>query len=372
MRLLFLFSDTGGGHRSAASAVRDFLQAQETDTPQIALIDIFKALPWPFPHVPALWPTMIKLHGLPWALFYHLTDHRKIVACMARAVWPVIAPSLKKILTAHPADAIASFHPLANDVLSLAHHTFGDLPPMMSISQDLVNVHAATFAPGFVCHTVPTVEARERALRCDVDPAQLHVTGVPTRSRFTELMDLPQSVARARLGLPTNEPLILLIGGSDGSGPLIRVVRAVACQTQNAAPALVAVAGHNQPLIRQLRTLDVPSLQVKGFVPELALWMRAADVLVTKAGPNTLAEAFITGCPIVLYHAIPGQENGNVRYVVDHDAGFWRPHPTRAAESTQILLADPARREVMSSHAQALARPRATEQIARLVKALAG
>ena len=372
MRLLFLFSDTGGGHRSAASAVRDFLQTQETDTPQIALIDIFKALPWPFPHVPALWPQMIKLRGVPWGLFYRLTDHRIVITALVRAIWPTIVPSLKKLLTAHPADAIVSFHPLANDALHLANRALGDLPPMMSVSQDLVNVHAATFAPGFACHAVPTVEARERALRWGIDLARVHVTGVPVRSRFTELMEMPQHAARARLGLPKSDPVILFVGGSDGSGPFLRVVRAVAQRTLGMAGSLVAVAGRSRRLHRRLTALDIPSLQVKGFVPEMALWMRAADVLVTKAGPNTLAEAFITGCPIVLTHAIPGQESGNIRYIVEQGAGLWRPRPTRAAESVQALLDDTMRRETMSQRARTLARPRATEQIAHLVKALVG
>ncbi len=371
MRLLFFFSDTGGGHRSAATAVRNYLQDQETNIPQITLIDIFKALPWPFPHAPALWPQMIKLRGVPWGLFYRLTDHRAIVTALAHAIWPIVAPDLRALLETHPADAIVSFHPLANDVLRLARRTFSDLPPLISVSQDLVDVHAATFAPGFACYTVPTPEARECALRCGVNPKRIHVTGVPVRPLFTELMDLPKGAARAQLGLPQSGPVILFLGSSEGDRALIRVVRAVARQIQAEAPTFVVVTGRSRRLHSQVSRLDVPFLRVKGFVPEMALWMRAADLLVTKAGPNTLAEAFITGCPTVLTHAIPGQERGNVRYVIDHGAGLWKPHPRDAAKSIEALLAEPARRSALSARARALARPQATERIAGLVTSLA-
>ena len=49
--------------------------------------------------------------------------------------------------------------------------------------------------------------------------------------------------------------------------------------------------------------------------------MRAADLLVAKAGPNVLCEAFVCGLPLVLYSAVRGQEEGNVTYVVEHRAG---------------------------------------------------
>ncbi len=370
MRLLFFFSDTGGGHRSAACAVRDALQRRDK-SPHITLIDIFKAGPWPFPQFPALWPLMIKLHGVPWGLFYRATDHRTVVNCMTRAVWPYVKSRLCTLLSAHPADAIVSFHPLANDVLSLAQCTFGELPPMMSVSQDLVNVHAATFAPHFAYHVVPTAEARERALRWPVDAARVHVAGVPTRPHFAELRDLPQRAARVRLGLPPSSQVALFVGGGDGVGPLLRVVRAVARRPTDTPRCLAVITGRNRHLHRRLDALNTgPCLRVEGYVQNMALWMRAADLLVTKAGPNTLAEAFITGCPMVLYNAIPGQETGNVRYVVEHGAGFWAPRPLDATRRIHALLESPARRQVLADRARALACPHATEKIINLIQTL--
>jgi len=99
--------------------------------------------------------------------------------------------------------------------------------------------------------------------------------------------------------------------------------------------------------------------------------MRAADILVTKAGPNSLAEAFLAGLPLVLYTALPGQEEGNVDHVVGNGAGIWAPLPRVAARAVLQLLNDPERRAEMAKRSQALARPFATEQIAREIWRLA-
>jgi len=87
-------------------------------------------------------------------------------------------------------------------------------------------------------------------------------------------------------------------------------------------------------------------------------------VLLTKAGPNMLAEALIMGLPMVLYQAIPGEETGNVEWTVSRGAAVWAPQPQRAAEAVAAVLADPARRAGMQAAALTLARPAAADVIA--------
>jgi 1,2-diacylglycerol 3-beta-galactosyltransferase len=57
---------------------------------------------------------------------------------------------------------------------------------------------------------------------------------------------------------------------------------------------------------------------IRGFVSNMEEWMGACDAIVTKAGPGTIAEALISGLPMVLNGFIPCQEAGNVPFVVDN------------------------------------------------------
>ena len=58
--------------------------------------------------------------------------------------------------------------------------------------------------------------------------------------------------------------------------------------------------------------------RVQGFVQNMEEWMHACDVIITKAGPGTIAESFICGLPVLLNGYIPGQEEGNIDYVLEH------------------------------------------------------
>ena len=338
---------------------------------QVKLVDIFKAVKrWPFPHFPAWWPWMTRLGGGPWRAFYQLTNTPRWAATFSGLLWPYVKAPLQAFLRQHPAELLVSFHPVPNYCLARARDSLGLRTPLMSVAQDLVNVHAATFAPGYELYTVPTAEARARAIKWGAEAQRVQLTGAPIRRCFVTGQDIPQQQARLRLELPPAGKIVLFLGNHHGNETLPTIIQQVARRRPQAH--LIALTGRNRQLRRRLEDLTLPaSLQLRGFVPEMATWMRAADLIVTKAGPNTLAEAFVMGRPVILYAAIPGQETGNVHYTVQHGAGCWAPRPAEAAAVIVQLLADPARRLEIGRRAHALARPHAVTEVAQAAWQLA-
>jgi 1,2-diacylglycerol 3-beta-galactosyltransferase len=155
------------------------------------------------------------------------------------------------------------------------------------------------------------------------------------------------------------------VGGGDGMGPLFDTARAL----DAALPAdtqLAVVTGRNAALRERL--LAQPwrrRVRVEGFVTNMPEWMAAADVLVTKAGPGTITEGLLSGLPLVLIGKVPGQEDGNVDFVVDSGVGSWEPHPEGAAATLLDWLTsgNPALPR-MSEKARQLVSPDAASDIA--------
>jgi 1,2-diacylglycerol 3-beta-galactosyltransferase len=101
-------------------------------------------------------------------------------------------------------------------------------------------------------------------------------------------------------------------------------------------------------------------------------WMRACDLMITKAGPGTIAEALCSRVPLLLTSHLPGQERGNVDFVVDTGAGRYVPRVADMVDAVRELSQPgsgslAAMREALR-HA---ARPHATAQIAELIVRLA-
>jgi len=198
------------------------------------------------------------------------------------------------------------------------------------------------------------------------------VTGLPVSPRFVAAAQEDPIAMRRRLGLEPDLPVVLIMGGAEGMGPLHRLCRAIVHSGVRAQ--LVVITGRNQKLRARMAAEPWPlPVRVEGFVHNMHEWMRAADLLVTKAGPTTISEALVMGLPMVLSGALPGQEQPNVGYVVRAGAGVWAPTPGRVAVAVRELLTPGNTRPAqMAACARALAQPDAARSVAEIVWNIAG
>ena len=361
--ILFLFSDTGGGHRSATEAVIEAIHLEYGDAVSTRMLDFIKQYaPRPFNYLPRMYPTMVRVPAA-WGLGFRLSDRSHQRKLITSTMWPYVHRSLRRLVAQNPCDLIVSVHPLATTLILRA--LGNERPPFITLVTDLATVHAFWYERRVDLCLVPTDEARRRALVQGLSPQQVQVVGLPVADRFCQPPG-DRSALRARFGWPDDRPMVLLMGGGEGMGPLERTAQAIA----NACPnvALVVIAGRNEKLKAKLEAQSWPiPVFVYGFVREMPDFMRASDILVTKAGPGTISEALNAGLPIILYSRLPGQEDGNVSYVVSEGAGVWAPQPEQIVAAVQNWVANPQARSQARAACRRLARPDAARQIAHIL-----
>ena len=126
--------------------------------------------------------------------------------------------------------------------------------------------------------------------------------------------DATKSKLRNELGLMDGLPTVLIVGGGDGMGGIIQQAQALGTELNNKAKQvndddsdskyqMVVVCGKNenaQNVLSKNEWGNGVNVVVNGFVNNMDEWMRASDVIVTKAGPGTIAEASICGLPCML------------------------------------------------------------------------
>lgn len=115
---------------------------------------------------------------------------------------------------------------------------------------------------------------------------------------------------REELGLDIDLPTCLIVGGGDGMGGIVQIASALGMKLGESGDGndskyqMVVVCGSNEDAQETLKKQDWgPGVEVdvQGFVNNMDEWMNAADCLVTKAGPGTIAEASICGLPCMLF-----------------------------------------------------------------------
>lgn len=372
--ILFLFSDTGGGHRSAAQAIIEAIDLEFPGSISHEMVDIFREYaPPPLHLAPEIYPPLTRMPTV-WGMGYHLSDGPRRTRLFNRMLWPYVQWGLTRLMREHPSDLIVSVHQLPNNPMARAiavrQKESGRKVPFATVVTDLVSTHAAWYTPRADLIVVPTTAAYRKAVGLGIRPEQMEVVGLPVAERFCQPAG-EKAAIRARLGWPQDRPVVLMVGGGDGMGPLEPTAKAI--DTARLPAALAIVAGRNKKLKEKLEKhpWQIPTM-IHGFVTDMPDFMRAADILVTKAGPGTISEAFIAGLPMILYARLPGQEDGNVGYVVSNEAGVWAPSPVKVVDALRCWLNDPAERERAATACLRLARPHASREIARLLAAQVG
>ncbi len=104
---------------------------------------------------------------------------------------------------------------------------------------------------------------------------------------------------------------------------------------------------------------------IKHFADNMSEWMEAVDCIITKAGPGTIAECAIQRLPIMLSSCLPGQEEGNVSFVVNGGFGDFSTSPKVIVRTVISWFQDDCKLKEMSRNAYKAAKPNATIDICK-------
>ena len=371
-RVLFLISDTGGGHRSGAQAVGAALDEIQGETRfEWRIDDIATHCTFPLSQLGPAYSAALRFAPPIYGALFHATNGRRRFKSIVRFCEPLYRERLRDSFLLFKPDVIVSVHPLLNHAALRARADAGINVPIVTVITDLGRVHEAWLMPEADAVVVPAPEVYQRALERGVSPDRLRLLGHPVHPKFE---DVSQSKAELRksLGLPADTTIALLMAGGEGGGKLLPTTLALA---KSKLPFhLVVVTGRNAALKAKLEEIapkfEIP-MTILGFRNDVPSLMRAADLLVTKAGPGTLAEASITEVPVVVYDFVPGQERGNLDYVRTNGIGVVALTSSDVVQSVSRIVHNQERLAAMRMRQGNIAPRGSSRRIAELIAEIA-
>jgi processive 1,2-diacylglycerol beta-glucosyltransferase len=243
------------------------------------------------------------------------------------------------------------------------------LPPHTTVVTDFV-AHSQWIARGVDRYCVAAEEVGHEFVARGIPRERVHVTGVPIRAEFAQPVDA--AAARAALGLRAGAPVVLAMAGSHGGvGRLPEIVRTL--ERLPAPVQAIVVAGRDAALAERLRRLTSGTpIRVAGYVADVRTLMAAADLLITKAGGMTLAEALAAELPLLLYGSLPGQERRNERFASRAGIALAARSRRDLARLLERALAEPELLEHLRERMRRMRRPDAAQRIVDEVLATTG
>jgi UDP-N-acetylglucosamine:LPS N-acetylglucosamine transferase len=373
IRLLILSSDTAGGHRIPAEAIKQACSSPGNKISwEVKIIDILaefgyppaagmlRFYPWVVNHIPWLWGGFFHIFNSPRR--YHLI--KRLGATQLR-------PGFEEFLRGYDPHVVLSVYPHLGEVVKKTLRRLKRTIPFITLITDLETMHASWFHPAVDRYIVCTETARINAVRYGIPGSRIHVLGLPVRREFRVVSPGERINLKKSLGLDPGLPVVFITGGWTGCG-ILPVVNEILRQKSRGVQVLV-VCGRNKHLYSHLRKREgIPGLHVYSYVDNIARLFSVSDIIAAKAGANVIMEAIYTGVPLILTGFIPGQEKGNVSFVQRTKTGTCVKNPARVCEVIRWWLDHPGLLEEMRQNAARVVQKETAAHILDLVYKMSG
>ncbi len=297
-----------------------------------------------------------------WKFFFFSTDQpclRPAIRSVRRIFNGFGAHALEQFLIKEQFDCIASTHFFPNEVLGRLKRSGRIRSRIVSIITDF-DVHSIWLGEGIDRYAVACDYTLQKLLSLGIPAEKVTVTGIPTHAKFREPLD--RTALQKKFGLKRGAFTILVATGSFGMGPIEMLV------SELKDFQMLIVCGNNQELFEKLSLKNLPGAKVFGLVDFMHELMTVADVMITKPGGMSIAEAMVKHLPMIFFSAIPGQETNNVRVLRNYGIGISGHHLEHIIIELRRLISSEDELRAACRNLAQLAHPEAASAIVRLIR----
>ena len=360
MKILILSCSTGGGHNSAAQAVRDLLHMRGVETEMFDPIqlkskkaknivsDLYNNI---IKNTPKLFGAIYKVGAI-----YEATPFPSPVY-YANSVY---AKELNDYIVENKFDGVICSHLYCMEAMTAIRKKLNPDIPCYGIITDytLIPFTSDTKLDGYF---IPHEELRKEAIKKGLPKDGIYAYGIPVNQKFNER--IPKIQAREALGLPKDKKILLLMFGSVGCGKIIKVCNNIVKDLNEDCVAYVIV-GNNEKLKETLdKKFEGKRIRTVAYTEDVNVYMNAADVLISKAGGLSSTEAAVANIPLVHLKSIPGCETKNARFFASKGMSLATKKPKAAVSFAKELIYDEARAQRMCAAQKKIINANATRDI---------
>lgn len=213
---------------------------------------------------------------------------------------------------------------------------------------------------------VPTERVARQFMRKGFARNKLHITGIPVHRKFAS--NVTKQSAREGLNLPQNKKIVAVMTGGSGCGKVAKL-----CKKLNGAfdeeYLFIVLTGRNGKLTVGLtdKFKNNNKIRVIPFTPDVHLYIKASDVVLSKSGGLSSTEISVSNVPLVHLKAIPGLETANLKYFSGNGLSLRADTVRKAVKQTKRLLSDVGCAAAMVEKQKSLINAEAAEDIIGMI-----
>jgi len=364
-RLILMYISEISGHHSATLAIEKAVKILSPATETLNINAFNYTNPISEKIINRLYMGLIKRTPGIWDYLYDNPGVVKNIEKLKRSIHRMNSPKLKILFDKFKPDAIVCTQAFPCGMVADFKKTYHSRIPLVAVLTDYIP-HSYWIYDTIDYYITPSEEVTLRLLKKGVAQKKIKSLGIPIDPQFNTKVS-KETVMR-RLGLNPDIPVVLIMGGGQGLGPIKTMVKSL----EKVKPKLqeIIVTGINKKLYRSLKRKvkkykkKILLLQYMDNVNEL---MGVADIIVTKPGGITITEALAKKTPMIIIKPIPGQETSNTAYLTEKQAAIKINKARDINAVIEDLLLHPNKLKRLSEACGRISKPTASLDIAKLL-----
>ena len=357
-KVVILTASIGGGHNAASKAIKEYADYYREDI-EVVVVDVLEYIR----------PILSKIAGKTYEInvknfpeFYgwQYDLNNSTDGMLGKNNLSPFLSKLKELVEEFTPDLIISVHPVSVTSIIKIREKYGFDFKVMVVVTDF-DYHASWINKDVDMFIVSSSFMKLKLVADEIPLDRIMDTGIPTSIDIQKKMS--KTKARKLLNLK-DKKTILIMGGSFGAGNLKKLMTSILQSSLDIQ--CVFIAGSNKRAKKILAKLSENSgkdIIVEGYTNQISRYMDAADFLVTKPGGLTVTEVLIKNIPLVITKPIPGQEEENSNYLLNHGIGVRLDKEEELAIQLEDLIYDAVRIRHMKELQLHYAKPEATKDI---------
>jgi processive 1,2-diacylglycerol beta-glucosyltransferase len=362
-QVLIVSASAGSGHTTSANALAEAFEemhSDEIDVKHIDLLDYSTSLMRAI--FKNLYLYLAKKRPLTYGFIYKYTDYKARNSNVN--VW-LNTKKFRKFLKKNDYDFIISTHFASPHIIARMKKKSKFSVPHMTVLTDFGAHHIWGTDNDY--YIVPDELNKVYFEHKGYAKEGVYDLGIPIKTVFSK--NKPRDELRKKYELDDTKKTILLLSGGFGVGPILDIIKNL--ENVKTPHETVVICGKSKELyddcIKLKEKLNYNLIPV-GYTNDMDEYMKASDVVITKPGGLTTAEALASKLPIIIVNPIIGQEDKNADTLLEKGCAVKVPYLSVIHYNVDALINDDKKLNEMKANIGKIARPRAAYDITKFVK----
>ena len=366
MKVLLLYVSDISGHKQAARAIAQTFQ-QEYPSVIVREENLFRhGNPFIRCTLNSLYYAIIKLTPWFWNIIWDSKEVYWLTYLLRTLLYRMNYHRLyKEVIQPFDPEVIICTHSLSCAICSTIKYVMRLDYLLVAVPTDFY-LHPYWFYKNVDMYFLPQNNSNLNYLKRKIPSEKLQVTGIPISPEFSKVKE--KSYLQEKWQVRKDLFTILIMGGGQGLGAIKEIVFAL--KDIKLPVQVLVVTGINRNLKKNLSKikskLNFP-FKVLGYVREIDELMEISDVLITKPGGLTVAEALSKGLPMGVIDSIAGQEMRNKKFLLERGLAFNLESAKNVVPLIRRLVNGNFDRKTWKEKMTKLARPQASQEIVHKV-----